>query len=258
MIATVAGTLLVLLAAEPGVTLRGSPASMVRQNEVAREHSYTFLRDPAQVEEFVAKGLLVPVQGTTAYEVDNDVSFPFARPEVHTFVHRLSVQYQAACGEQLVVTSLTRPQSTQPRNAHNLSVHPTGMAVDFRVPQNQACRDWLEATLLALEEQKMLDVTRERRPPHYHVAIFPDLYAAHVARLLQDSLGALPAATTVGSRGWFGRRGTAGAASAEERGNGSALATVVLLLLVFLLAAGAAWWLRQVRNEASDHAAGAD
>ena len=38
-----------------------------------------------------------------------DVSFPFARPEVELFVQRLSGQYRRACGEQLVVTSLTRP-----------------------------------------------------------------------------------------------------------------------------------------------------
>ena len=32
-----------------------------------------------------------------------------ARPEVALFIRRLAAQYRAACGEQLVVTSLTRP-----------------------------------------------------------------------------------------------------------------------------------------------------
>src|SRR5690606_4402484 len=87
--------------------------------------------------------------------------------------------------EKLVVTSLTRPASSQPRNSHALSVHPTGMAVDLRISQRAASREWLENTLLSLEADGLLDVTRERNPPHYHVALFPEAYMAHVERLLE-------------------------------------------------------------------------
>jgi hypothetical protein len=31
-----------------------------------------------------------------------------------------------------------------------------------------------------------LDITRERRPPHYHVALFPDDYRSHVAELVGE------------------------------------------------------------------------
>lgn len=174
--------------------LRGSPESMVRQNEVARENDYTFLRTPSQVREFVEEGRLVPIDGNADYRVSSGVDYPFARPELRTFLERLAAQYRAGCGEQLVVTSLTRPLSRQPGNAHPLSVHPAGMAVDLRVSQEPGCRQWLEATLLSLEGNDLIDVTRERRPPHYHIAVFADAYMAHVARL-EVAEQTVPAAT---------------------------------------------------------------
>lgn len=152
--------------------LRGSLASMRNQHDVAVEEDYTFLRTPSQVREYAAGGRLDTVPGNAHYRV-NKVSFPYARPEVVSFLERLAREYHSATGEQLVVTSLTRPTALQPRNAHQLSVHPAGMAVDLRVPFKPSQRDWLEARLLDLENAGVLDVTRERHPPHYHVAVFP-------------------------------------------------------------------------------------
>ena len=162
--------------------LGGSMASMRRQYAVAKQNDYTFLRTPAQVRAFVREDRLQPLQ-TNEHLVVNNVSFPYARPAVKLFVERLAEQYHQAVGERLVVTSLTRPLSRQPRNAHDLSVHPAGMAVDLRIPSGKG-RVWLESALLQLEAGGMLDATRERRPPHYHVAVFPEKYTAHVERLL--------------------------------------------------------------------------
>lgn len=175
------------------VTLRGSRGSMERQHQVARAHDYTFLRSPAQVRDFVEAGRLVEVRGGDDYKVARGVSFPYARQELLTFVERLSEQYRDACGERLVITSLTRPTSRQPGNAHPLSVHPAGMAVDLRISDRASCRSWLEGTLLSLEERELLDVTRERSPPHYHVAVFPEPYMAHVQRLEAEESAAAAA-----------------------------------------------------------------
>ena len=161
-------------------TLRGSRAALHRQNREARAHDFTFVREGRQVDRFVNAGLLVPLDGNENYRLHN-VSFEVARPEVRLFVERLSAQYRQACGEPLVVTSLTRPTSHQPRNASSLSVHPTGMALDLRRPSKPKCRRWLESTLLYLDGQDVLDATRESRPPHYHVALFPSSYVAYVA-----------------------------------------------------------------------------
>lgn len=179
--------------------LRGSRASVDRQNREARQHDFTFLRKPAQLERFVDAGLLVPLEGGEDYRL-HDVSFGVARPEVKLFIERLSGQYLDACGERLVVTSLTRPISRQPVNASPRSVHPTGMAVDLRTPRRASCRRWLESTLLSLERRRVLDATLERSPLHFHVAVFPDEYLAYVSRLTGRSGDALLASVDAPAR----------------------------------------------------------
>ena len=170
-----------------GQSLRGSTASLDRQNRVARQHDFTFIANPAQLQRFVNGGYLVPVPQSGDYEL-HDISFPYARPEVKLFISRLASQYRRACGERLVVTSLTRPRNRQPRNASPRSVHPTGMALDLRRP-GPRCRGWLERVLLQLEGSGVLEVSLERRPPHYHVAVFPRQYAAYVERITMASAG---------------------------------------------------------------------
>lgn len=159
---------------------------MARQTRAAGQHDYTFLRNPEQVRAFVRQGYLVSVPGNPNYELSG-VSYPYARPEVKLFVERLSRQYRQACGEKLVVTSLTRPRSHQPPNAARRSVHQAGMALDLRRSRSRKCRGWLERVLLSLERKSVLEANYERRPPHYHVAVFPRQYAAYVARLTGGS-----------------------------------------------------------------------
>ncbi len=160
-------------------SLGGSPGSLDRQNRVARQHDFTYLNNPAHVRSFVNAGYLVPVRDGSGHRL-NGVAFPYTRPEVAMFISRLGRQYSRACGEPLVVTSLTRPRSRQPRNASPRSVHPTGMALDIRRSRSRACRSWLESTLLTLEGRGVLEALRESRPAHYHVAVFPRQYASYV------------------------------------------------------------------------------
>ena len=173
---------LVLETSAAAQSLRGSRASLVRQRHWAIAHSFTFLRTPTDVRDFVRKGLLEPLRGNGDYET-HAVSFPYARPEVRMFVERLAAQYRSACREKLVVTSATRPVTRQPRNASRLSTHPAGMAVDLRRSRRSSCRSWLESVLLQLEGRGVLEATRERYPPHYHVAVFPRPYARYVSGL---------------------------------------------------------------------------
>ena len=180
-----------LLTASPAVaqSLRGSTPSLDRQNAQARSHDFTFLDTTEQARRFVDAGYLVAVRTNADYEVKRGV-VPYTRPAVALFMQRLGSQYRAACGERLVVTSLTRPWSRQPRNASPRSVHPTGMALDLRRSARRSCRSWLEGVLLHLEAQGVLEATYERRPPHYHVALFPDPYEAYVDRIASSPTGA--------------------------------------------------------------------
>lgn len=173
---SVLATLLPLISLTTAVhaqSLDGSRESLIRQNQEAQEQGFSYLRTVADVQEFANLGLLVPVRGSADYELAGDeVSFPVARPEVKTFLDWFGRRYHAGCGEPLVVTSLTRPTSRQPRNASEISVHPTGIALDLRRSERTACRQWLEANLLDLEGKGVIEATRERWPAHYHVAVF--------------------------------------------------------------------------------------
>ena len=156
-------------------TLRPSRQSLDLQNREAARHNFSFIRDRGQLLSFVNNGYLVPVKGNHFYSL-KAVSFPFARPEVLHFVERLAEKYSRTCGEKLIVTSLTRPSRYQPRNASPRSVHPTGMALDLRRTNNYVCRRWLESVLLDLEDLGVLEASKERSPPHYHIAIVPRRY----------------------------------------------------------------------------------
>jgi hypothetical protein len=165
-----------------GDRLQGSRASLARQVGSIFENDFTLLETGEDVRRFVSLGLLVPVRGNRDYRV-RGASFRVARPEVKTFVERLASQYRRACGEPLVVTSLTRPKSHQPQNAYRRSAHRAGIAVDIRRSGRPRCRRWLEETLRTLEAKGVLEATRERHPAHYHVAVFPKRYTIYVAKL---------------------------------------------------------------------------
>lgn len=167
-------------AAEAASLIPTRPA-LLRQVHAARDHGFTYLDTRSDVARFVREGYLVAMPGNRDYYVKHTVSLPYARPEVKLFVERLAAQYRAACGERLVVTSLVRPKNLQPPNSSPLSVHPTGMALDLRVSDSRRCRSWLEWALVGLEDAGVVEAARERRPPHYHVVVFPRQYAAYVA-----------------------------------------------------------------------------
>lgn len=176
-------------------SLRGSTASLDLQNRMARQHDFTYIDTPSRVRFFADRGWLVRIEPNDDFDL-HAVSFPYARPEVDLFIRRLSLQYRRACDERLVVTSLTRPTTRQPRNASDRSVHPTGMALDLRYSWNRNCRRWLESVLTTLERQRVLEATLERHPRHYHIALFPTQYAGYVERIVERRTEEAPQART--------------------------------------------------------------
>jgi hypothetical protein len=225
--------------------LAGSPASMVHQHEIAVKEDYSFLRTSKDVRALATKGALVPVTESSDLALSK-VSYPFARPEVRDFVQRFAEDYREATGSRLVVTSLTRPTTAQPANAHKLSVHPAGMAVDFRVPASSTDRAYLESSLLAMEKAGVLDVTRERSPAHYHVAVFADAFTRYAAR--RDSVDA--AAAAVRSRAEALARSAKAAAAAAVTPSEEGPQTGLLLGLALLVALTAPVVFRASRTHA--------
>ena len=192
--ATAAALVLACLSPPPAqaASLIPTRPALLRQVQAARAHNFTYLDTRGDVDRFVRNGYLVSLPGNRDYYVKPTVSLPYARPEVKLFVERLAAQYRKACGERLVVTSLVRPKNLQPPNSSPLSVHPTGMALDLRVSDDRRCRSWLEWALVGLEDMGVLEAARERRPPHYHVVVFPRQYAAYVTARTGDRPAGTP------------------------------------------------------------------
>ena len=180
--------LLAPVASLEAASLRPSRPSLLRQVYAAHDHGYPYARTSREVRDLVRRGHLVRLAGNGDYELKESMSLPYARREVRLFIERLAHQYRSRCREKLVVTSLVRPKSRQPRNASPLSVHPTGMAMDLRVSWKRGCRAWLEGTLIQLEKTGVLEATRERHPPHYHVVLFPRPYLDYVERLTGEQV----------------------------------------------------------------------
>lgn len=175
-----AGALGVLApAAGEAQTLRGSRSSVELMYRQARSHALPFYRTPGGVRAAAADGELVRLSGNSNYRVAG-VSYPYALSTTRTFVQRLAEQYRDVCGEKLVVTSAMRPSSFRLFNSAEKSVHPAGMAVDIRIPAGSRCRAWLRQRLLYLESRGVAEATEERRPPHFHVAVFPGPYRRYI------------------------------------------------------------------------------
>jgi LysM repeat protein len=162
-------------------SLRGSPESIDRMYRQARAQELDFYETSSGVRRAYDAGTLVRMSGNSDYQLKN-VSQPYVLPATRTFVQRLASQYRSYCGEKLVITSGTRPQSMRLANSTSKTVHPTGMAVDLRKPTKSRCLSWLRNTLSSLESEGVIEATEERNPPHFHVAVFPEQYTRHVSR----------------------------------------------------------------------------
>jgi len=161
---------------EPGAaqSLRGSHASVSLMYRRAVRGGLDFYETTSDVKRAVVRGELVRLNGNAHYRLAN-IGMPYVRPETKAFVLDLAADYHRACGAPLVITSATRPISRRLANSSELSVHPTGMAVDVRKPAGR-CRGWLRRTLLAAERRGVIEATEERHPPHFHVAVLPSRY----------------------------------------------------------------------------------
>src|SRR5687768_5796581 len=189
--AALAGAAIACLAvpsATAAQSLRGSRSTVERVYARASDNGLYFYRTSGGVQSAAAKGRFVRLSGNADYRLHN-VSHPYATATTRTFVERLGAQYREACGEPMVVTSAIRPLARQPRNSSDYSVHPTGIAVDLRKPSGR-CLTWLRRTLLALEDRGVIDGTEERKPPHFHVVVFPAAYDAYLASLGAKSVTA--------------------------------------------------------------------
>ena len=151
-------------------TLRGSRAAVDRAFHTAKRRDLPFVRSRREVERLAREGDYVRLSATRNVRLKG-VTTPYVRPLTRSFLNTFAARYQRSCGGPLVVTSAMRPTSIRLANSTEKSVHPTGMALDFRAPAG-ACRSWMRRELLAYEKRGVVDATEERRPAHFHVVVY--------------------------------------------------------------------------------------
>lgn len=161
-------------------SLRGSRRSVNRTYHYATGHELPFSQTSRDVKRALHQGYLVRLGASPNYTT-HDVSFPYVSRTTLTFVRRLAAQYHRGCGERLVITSAVRPESMQPSNSSELSVHPVGIAVDLRKPRKGSCLRWLRRNLLIIEKRGDIDATEEHHPAHFHVVVYPAPYKEYLA-----------------------------------------------------------------------------
>lgn len=153
-------------------TLLGSHAAVERAYLYAKRRGLEFNATKVDVRRGVREGDYVRLGGNANFRLKG-VAMPYVRPATRDYVVDLGDRYRAACKAQMVVTSAIRPEAQQRRlkNGVAKSVHPTGMAVDLRVPRGK-CRTWLRNELLSDECAGLIDATEERHPAHLHVIVY--------------------------------------------------------------------------------------
>ena len=172
--ALIAASLMALPEPIAAQSLRGSHASVSLVYRRAVRGGLNFYETTSEVKRAVVRGELVRLNGNSHYRLAN-IGMPYVRPETKAFVLDLAADYHRACGAPLVITSATRPISRRLANSSELTVHPTGMAIDLRKPAGR-CRVWLRRKLLAAERRGAIEATEERHPPHFHVAVLRSRY----------------------------------------------------------------------------------
>ena len=161
-------------------SLRGSRRAVNKPYHYATLHDLPFSRSSRDVKRSLHEGYLLKLGASSNY-VTRGVSFPYVTRTTLTFVRRLAAQYRRGCGEKLVITSAVRPESMQPSNSSEYSVHPAGIAVDLRKPTSGSCLRWLRRNLLIIEKRGDIEATEERHPAHFHVVVIPEAYKEYLA-----------------------------------------------------------------------------
>ncbi|MEY4744217.1 MAG: hypothetical protein RL272_162 [Candidatus Parcubacteria bacterium] len=181
-----------------GPQLRGSPSALARENAIADRYGLSRIADVAELRRFIDAGLLVPIEATDAYvldetlgEEDHDRSslYAHARPWVKSFLDETLGEGHRLHGDRFVLTSLVRTVTYQRLLRRDyaaaagasgvrtrMSSHLTGSTVDIRIiglsPESES---WLRRRLIELERRGAVQATEERGSSVcFHVMVSPD------------------------------------------------------------------------------------
>ena len=166
--------------------LRGSLASLERQNTRLETEGLERIEDEDDLSARIADHLLVPVPVSPALTINENLALNhrYCRPWTARFLTDLARAHQAAFHRPLEVSSAVRTVEYQkqllhvngnaaPAEGDIVSPHLTGAAVD--IAKDGLSRDevgWMRKRLLGLENQGKIDVEEEFRQSCFHITVY--------------------------------------------------------------------------------------
>ncbi len=166
--------------------LRGSLASLERQNEKLEAEGLERIVDESDLEARIAEGMLVsvPVSSTLTINADLPADRRYCRPWTARFLVDLARDHSAAFHRPLEVSSAVRTVAYQrrlmetngnaaPAEGDIVSPHLTGATVDI-AKKGMSRREigWMRRQLLALEDAGKIDVEEEFHQACFHITVY--------------------------------------------------------------------------------------
>lgn len=170
----------------PVAPLRGSLASLVRQNERTDADHLERIENDADLRDRIARGMLVPVPTSGALTINQSLPLDrrYCRPWTAQFLADLARAHVERFHRPLEVSSAVRTVDYQKRligvngnaaaaEGDIVSPHVTGATIDI-AKKGLSTREiyWMRGRLLALQDQGKLDVEEEFQQSCFHITVY--------------------------------------------------------------------------------------
>jgi len=170
----------------PVAPLRGSRESLVRQNDKIEAEGLERIEDTADLNDRIARKLLVPVPVSSALSVNENLprDFRYCRPWTADFLAALARAHEALFHRPLIVSSAVRTVEYQkqleringnaaPAEGDIVSPHLTGGTIDIAkadLPRSEL--NWMRAWLKPLQAAGKIDVEEEFLQACFHITVY--------------------------------------------------------------------------------------
>jgi hypothetical protein len=143
------------------------------------------IQDEAELQQLIASEDLVPIEASRTLRIDPrlDPERRYCRPWTRDFLQDLSASFYKEFGDQIQVNSAVRTVVVQkklrrhnrnaaPETGETASSHLAGITVDIqRRGMSRQQIKWVEAYMMPLKEQGLIEPEEERHQWVFHVAV---------------------------------------------------------------------------------------
>jgi hypothetical protein len=164
---------------------RPSRESLLRQNSEIDRLELPRIQDEAELQQLIASEDLVPIEASRTLRIDPrlDPERRYCRPWTRDFLQDLSASFYKEFREQIQVNSAVRTVVVQkklrrhnrnaaPEVGETASSHLAGITVDIqRRGMSRQQIKWVEAYMMPLKEQGLIEPEEERHQWVFHVAV---------------------------------------------------------------------------------------